>query len=410
MSMNNLELLDVYLNDEPVGSLTLLPQDRIIFNFSENYSRNKNRPVLSQSFYDQQKQLILNSPPTQTKSAPYFSNLLPEGHLRTYLATKAKVSEKRDFPLLHLLGNDLPGAIILKPSEHIKFEPTETDVQIEEDQRNETILKFSLAGIQLKLSALMKARGGLTIPAHGTGGDWIVKLPSVHFNDVNENEFSMLTLAKSIGIDVPDIQLIDLKEINNLPEMADHFSGKAKALAVKRFDRDKNNRIHTEDFAQVYGVYPHKKYDGVNYSNLANMVENVAGTKQTAQFIKRLIFNMLIGNGDMHLKNWSFIYRDKITPTLAPAYDYLATHLFIPEDNFAFNIGGEKALNKISQTHIKKFSEKALLSHHFVNQITQETIALTIKKFNHLKSDFPLAQAALKKIEHHILMVARNLY
>ena len=57
--MNNLEVLDVYLNDELVGSLTLLPQDRIIFNFSENYIHNKNRPVLSQSFYDQQKQLIL---------------------------------------------------------------------------------------------------------------------------------------------------------------------------------------------------------------------------------------------------------------------------------------------------------------------------------------------------------------
>ena len=117
---------------------------------------------------------------------------------------------------------------------------------------------------------------------------------------------------------------------------------------------------------------------------------------------------MLIGNGDMHLKNWSFIYYDKIKPVLAPAYDYLATHLFIPEDSFAFNFGGEKKFSAINRDHIKRFSEKALLPFEWVDRIVQETIQKTIEQWNTLVSAFPLNKTTLQKIEKHIVMIARN--
>jgi serine/threonine-protein kinase HipA len=70
-------------------------------------------------------------------------------------------------------------------------------------------LRFSLAGVQLKFSAFANAgmAGGLTIPAEGVGGSWIVKLPSQQFTGVPENEFSMMTLAGMIGMEVPVIQL-----------------------------------------------------------------------------------------------------------------------------------------------------------------------------------------------------------
>ena len=69
------------------------------------------------------------------------------------------------------------------------------------------MLRFSLAGVQLKFSAMGDARGGLTIPARGVGGDWIVKLPSLQFPGVPENEFSMMTLARAVGISVPVVKL-----------------------------------------------------------------------------------------------------------------------------------------------------------------------------------------------------------
>ena len=68
------------------------------------------------------------------------------------------------------------------------------------DDRSENVLRFSLAGIQLKFSAIIEGRGGLTIPARGMGGSWIVKLPSREFEGVPENEFSMMTLARHIGM------------------------------------------------------------------------------------------------------------------------------------------------------------------------------------------------------------------
>ena len=66
--------------------------------------------------------------------------------------------------------------------------------------RARAVLRFSLAGVQLKFSAVMEASGGLTVPAGGMGGSWIVKLPSARFAAVPENEFAMLELARRAGI------------------------------------------------------------------------------------------------------------------------------------------------------------------------------------------------------------------
>ena len=69
----------------------------------------------------------------------------------------------------------------------------------------------------------------------------------------------MMTLAKSVGIDVPDIQLVELDQIAGLPDGIGKLEG--AAYAVRRFDRTADGeRIHMEDFAQVFGVYPDDKY------------------------------------------------------------------------------------------------------------------------------------------------------
>lgn len=67
-------------------------------------------------------------------------------------------------------------------------------------------LRLSLPGVQLKFSVLEEYRRGLTIPAEGIGGSWIVKLPSPEFAGAPKNEYSMMTLAQLIGMDVPAIR------------------------------------------------------------------------------------------------------------------------------------------------------------------------------------------------------------
>ena len=135
---------------------------------------------------------------------PFFSNLLPEGHLRSYLAARIGVNPEREFLLLHALGADLPGAVTVasmdaEASARNDRRPREAS----DDGSARAPLRFSLAGVQLKFSAVMEAAGGLTIPADGIGGSWIVKLPSARFPAVPQNEFVTMGLARGIGIPVP---------------------------------------------------------------------------------------------------------------------------------------------------------------------------------------------------------------
>ncbi len=115
----------------------------------------------------------------QTKLLPFFSNLLPEGHLRAYLTAKARVKAERDFPLLWVLSEDLPGAVVAKHRHGNATPPHDADLSAAaEAESNPTILRFSLAGVQLKFSAVLEADGELTIPIRGVNGRWILNMPS----------------------------------------------------------------------------------------------------------------------------------------------------------------------------------------------------------------------------------------
>ena len=73
--------------------------------------------MLGLGFKDQFGELITEFRPTRIRVAPFFSNLLPEGHLRTYLAERAGVNAVHEFFLLWVLGLDLPGAVTIKPTD-----------------------------------------------------------------------------------------------------------------------------------------------------------------------------------------------------------------------------------------------------------------------------------------------------
>tara|TARA_R110002095_G_scaffold111930_1_gene97772 strand:- start:5506 stop:5865 length:360 start_codon:yes stop_codon:yes gene_type:complete len=88
-----------------------------------------------------------------------------------------------------------------------------------------------------------------------------------------------------------------------------------------------------EDFAQIFSVFPERKYERANYRNLAEVIWTEIGAPGVTEFVRRLVFNALIGNADMHLKNWSLIYPDGRTPALAPAYDFVSTIAYIEDEN-----------------------------------------------------------------------------
>lgn len=391
------DLLEVNLGNTHVGRLILTTGDRALFAFDEQYLNDENRPVLSQSFFTQAGDLIPETKTTQTKLPPFFSNLLPEGHLRTYLAKRGSIKPAREFKLIELLGEDLPGAVMIKPLDGL------ADLQESDEARDskQAPYRFSLAGVQLKFSALAESSGGLTIPASGVGGDWIVKLPAQNFVHVPENEWSMLHLARMIGVPVPEARLIDLKDIAGLPDLG-VLSG-TKALAVRRFDRAASGqRIHIEDFAQVYGIYPDHKYDKVSYANIANMIWTLTGEAGIVDFIRRLVFNIVIGNGDMHLKNWSLIYPDGQTPQLAPAYDFISTVPYIPNDRLALSMAGTKDMSAISLKHFTRLVKKAQVPEHLVLSAAKEAAQETIQAWHENKASYPLSDEIRKRVDQHI--------
>ena len=378
-----LNALAVNLGGRQIGVINRLAGDRQLFAFEQDYIEDSNRPTLSLSFKGRTGGLVTSVRPVTARVQPFFSNLLPEGHLRSYLAEQAGVKPEREFFLLAALGEDLAGAVTVTPIEaptpddgRHHDDEHDKDENNQDEQREDGVLRFSLAGVQLKFSAVMEAPGGLTIPAHGVGGSWIIKLPSNQFPAVPENEYVMLELARSVGITVPAIKLIPVAEVHGLPKDAARMRG--KALAVQRFDRAPGGqRIHMEDFAQVFGVFPNNKYEGHSYANIASVLWAETGDEGTYEFVRRLVFSVLIGNADMHLKNWSLLYPDGRKPVLSPAYDFVATLPYIPDDKLALSFGGSRSLEEITLDQVRRFADTAGLPLKPVWDIVGETVDRT---------------------------------
>ena len=135
-----------------------------------------------------------------------------------------------------------------------------------------------------------------------------------------------MSMARAVGINVPEIRLIHRDELEGLPDRM-WPNREEWAYAVKRFDRasDANRTpIHIEDFAQVRDKYPEAKYEGT-FETVAALTYRGRDIDGLREFARRLAFGILIGNGDFHLKNWSLLYKNRRVPTLSPAYDLVST-------------------------------------------------------------------------------------
>jgi serine/threonine-protein kinase HipA len=402
-----LNALAVRLHGQQIGVINRLAGDRQIFAFEQAYIDDPQRPTLSLSFKGRTGGLVTALRPVPRRVPPFFSNLLPEGHLREYLAKLADVNPEREFFLLAVLGADLPGALVIAPLED-DVHHDDGDADRDDDRPREAVLRFSLAGVQLKFSAVMEASGGLTVPAGGMGGSWIVKLPSARFAAVPENEFAMLELARRAGIAVPDNRLVAMADIKGLPEEARAPGG--KALAVQRFDRTAGGApVHMEDFAQVFGQYPNDKYHFRSYANIASVLWAEAGEAALSEFVRRLVFSVVIGNADMHLKNWSLLYPDQRKAVLSPGYDFVATLPYIPNDTLALNFGGSRSLSEITPDQMRRFADTARIPASPLWKIAVETAERTAAAWKGLEQAGLLPKDLRASIDKQILAVAATI-
>ena len=398
---SNVSTLNVFLYDELVGTITNVGNDRSLFALTQDYIEDTDRSTLSLGLKDSLGELITDFKPTQTKLLPFFSNLLPEDEMRRYLAERANVNPEREFFLLWALGQDLTGAITIKPADGEELPPSISDPVDGGEENKDGAMRFSLAGVQLKFSAVQHASGGLTIPASGMGGSWIVKLPSSKFEDVPENEFSMMELARKTGMDVPDTQLLNIEDIKNIPDGIGQFGN--SAFAIKRFDRiDGGGSVHIEDFAQVFGVYPHDKYKKASMRNIAEVIGIEGQEDDIAEFTRRLVFNTLIGNADMHLKNWSLIYNDKRSASIAPAYDFVSTIPYIADKEAALKVSRSKKFADFNMDELSHLAAKARLPEKLVLDTASETVELFHEQWQSEKTHLTLNSDVIEAIDKHL--------
>jgi serine/threonine-protein kinase HipA len=404
-------VLEVLLHGQSIGTLTRTAGDTTLFAFNSSYIEDEARPTLGLSFKTQEGVLRTQLQPYRMCLMPFFSNLLPEGHLRQYLAERGEVHPDREFFLLWLLGEDLPGALRVRPAEGDVLPPAyarEAGAESDGARADPDVsqaLRFSLAGVQLKFSAITETSGGLTIPAKGVGGSWIVKLPSERYSGVPRNEYSMMSLASKLGMNVPRVKLVDIREIENLPsglgQLREH-----EAVAVERFDHfPDGTHVHMEDFAQVFDLYPANKYKKASSMNIARVLGIETSQEDVQEFIRRLVFNALIGNSDMHVKNWSLIYPDRRRPRLSPAYDFVSTTAYIPDETSGLKFSRSKYYKDLTLDELMHMADQENLPEEPVLDTAKETVQRFHEVWSQERSNLSLSQDVIQAVERQLSLV-----
>ena len=212
----------------------------------------------------------------------------------------------------------------------------------------------------------------LTLPGRGETGGWIVKFSSGPFPSLAENEYLMMRWAADAGLDVPEVDLLPAESV---PHVFDELQPGSLAYLVKRFDRtSEGQRVHIEDFAQVTGTIPALRDQGGTYDTIGALVRALTGDGGFTEYLRRLVAMVVMGNADAHLKNWSLLYPDGLTATLAPAYDLVCTTFYrtLPR-RLVFPIGGRLRPDAADPAAFEQVAEAAGYPADQALPIVQET-------------------------------------
>jgi len=405
--MESVEALALYLYEQRIGVLAHYSGSRNILTFDPAYTALPDhiRPVFTLSQKSHPDYLF--RPLVSTlRLPPVLSNLLPEGALRAWMAQALKIHRDSEFPLLAYAAKNLPGALSVRPvapgempawakaSRGDRLVPVQIDVRQQAG-------KFSLAGVQLKFSALREG-GRFNVSADVGEDSWIIKTPSLVHPCLAENEFTAMTLAASAGVEIPEIKLTELSEIKNLPDI--RLPDEPFAFSIRRFDRSSAGRIHTEDFAQIFEVYAHDKYERHNYEQIAAVLDRVgsAGLADVQQMARRILVNILLGNGDAHLKNWSVICPDGLNARLSPAYDIVSTRVYMQNENgMALNMAKEKHWAVINFSTFEKWANRIGISWPAIKVHLDDVVNIARKEWSDRLDSLPMADVHKAFLRQH---------
>lgn len=318
---------------------------------------------------------------SHTGLLPYFDNLVGEGWLRqsqTYLLGKRYAIPME---LLLEFGHDCFGAVTIVDPEP-KTLPSADFPNLELVEKILLDSRMSLSGVQPKLAVCLDDRGHIRFPQQGERSTHIIKMPSPAHHDLLENEY-LTTLACKILLpkeDIVDITFAQQKEFDQ------------PFLLIKRFDRE----MHAEEFAQLLNIPAEQKYDA-HHKDMANFIRQSSFCLETERLrlFQRIVVGLLLGNTDMHLKNFAMVYASPNQLRLAPLYDQVCAAIYgykiiaLKIANINHDIG------RIGSQHLKRLAKEFDLGHQTIS-LLKEDLAKQLPKAKQAIADAPHGSTALK--------------
>lgn len=388
--MTGTNILDVFLGQHKIAELHFL-NDQLHWKYTQEWLL-RGFPI--------SPNLPFNKDISSLNTQIFLRNMLPEGHAFDAILTFFSISRNNTFALIRLLGQDMPGALLMIPHHcALPIKPVFNVLNIADlenrlNQRDDFSLfiwdgkpRISTTGVQDKLNVIMDEHQVLGFGDGKLCSTHILKFEKHSLAHLTLNEYVTMQLAKACGINVAEVRIT-------------HF-GKNPTLLVKRFDRkfiSKSEvlRRHIIDGCQALNLPPEYKYernlgntrdvahvrDGASYKQLFDFADKCIMPALTKQkILEWALFNILVFNFDAHGKNISF-FVDEAGIQLAPFYDLININMYPNfSQEMAMAIGDEFDANAINSYQIVDFAKtcnlpQALVADRFADMIKQIQIAM----------------------------------
>ncbi len=325
--MENIKSLGVFYNNIKVGTLALLPNNLVAFEYDDKW--------IVDGFAVSPFSLPLIKKVFIPKIDPFeglfgvFSDSLPDGwgKLLVDRMLASKGINSREINILNrlaIVGDSGMGALSYRPEHKFILQEDEKDYDKLALACKE-LLETNFSSDLDKLFMLGGSSGGARpkILTEIDGEEWIIKFPSSYdIKDIGEIEYLYSLCAKKCGIEMPETKLFPSK-------ISKGYFG------IKRFDRNEKNkrRIHMISVSAL--LETSHRLPNLDYDILMKLTLKLTNSFEEVEKMFRLMcFNIFVHNRDDHSKNFSFIYDEELKKwKLSPAYDL----------TFSYSIGGEHA-------------------------------------------------------------------
>jgi len=235
---------------------------------------------------------------------------------------------------------------------------------------------------------------------------WSLKVPPPkRYKGLAENEHATMSWARRAGFDVPETMVVPPERVEAVVD-----APASPVFLIKRYDRTPEGPIHQEDILQVTWLlsgwkYPHEPGEGftgdsaaagrrrllTTHEGLADIVQHLLGSSGVAEYLRRVVLEVATGNGDAHLKNWSFIYPDKKRPVWSPLYDQVSTLALQQDKTLALPLYGVRNFKKIAMPHLTRLGVEHGLQRSDAEALIDSTLSALHATWN---------QGALYPVDH----------